>query len=670
MAKTKTIDKVLKGHREYDMFDMMQQAETPLDLDFIIDTPGKAEAVLPLLQGVEFLSLDTEGTGLNPGPDDLTLDNDTALWQVSDLFAGFSFAISGTQAWYVPTRHYQARVLDRMWVRRLMDACLSARKIRMHNARHDLKVLCGYYHQDVYDQMRIRDSLVGIHTLFQSEEGADKSKRNQLGLKKLARQILNRNAGEFDGDWLGPKILRAPIELLARYAADDAINTFLIGEWADSETTAQGTAPYLEEVGFPLIQPLARAHRYGIALDRDKLKEFKRQSEEKMAELHQQLCDAAGGLVNPNSGFDMDRLIYDTLKMPQVGERNDKGLRPLAAEDLKEVIETAQLMNKLDIQQFDDASLKYISNYQEFQSLSTIHGTFIVSLLDKSAKDGRIYPTIKQTGTVSGRAASTDPNGQNIVTGRKALIAGLNLDIRSCFMPDEGCCFITLDESALEMRILAHFSEETALVDSLHKPKKEGGDPHQAAADQVSKATGKLLTRDAAKTVQFGIVYGMSEHGLSLKLCISIQDAKDLIAAYYAGMPMVRSWKDMVEAEIRKTGTVRTLLNRIRRTELHRNKNRTVVDGAIRSVLNSKIQGSGADIINSAIVKIHYNEEFQRLGARIALQVHDELLTNCPIANADRAEKIMRFYMENPFGNRHLKVPLCVEGGHGPHWAH
>jgi DNA polymerase-1 len=135
-------------------------------------------------------------------------------------------------------------------------------------------------------------------------------------------------------------------------------------------------------------------------------------------------------------------------------------------------------------------------------------------------------------------------------------------------------------------------------------------------------------------------------------------------------MPHVRRWKEALELQIRRTGQVHSLLGRIRRTELHRHSNRTVVEGAIRSMINTQIQGSAADIINSAMVHTHYNEDFKRSGARICLQVHDELLTNCPAATAERAMQIKSFYMRNPFPDFHLKVPLIVEGGVSNRWSH
>ena len=493
-----------KGHREMDLFDLMIQNDesAQVDLDFLVDTPEKAQAVLDKLIGAKYISLDTEGTGLEPGPDDLSLDNDLALERVpGDLFAGFSFAISPTDAWYVPTRHYQARVLDRKWVRALLDAVLAVPRIRMHHAYHDLKVLWNFYGEEIYDRLHIRDSLVGCHTLFQSEEGADKTKRNQLGLKKLARQILNRDAGDFDSQWLGTKILRAPMADLAKYAREDAINTYLIGDWTDTETELQGTANYLENVGYPLIPVIAKAHYHGISVNRDLLHTYRMQAAEKLEEMTCHLREAAGIDINPKSDRDMDRLIYDVLGMPQVGDRRDDGLRPLAAEDLKDVLATVELQKKLGIRGYDDERVKYVEEYLEYQGLQKLYGSFILPLLEKSARDSRIYPRLLQTGTVSGRFASADPNGQNMPSGRKANIAGLHLDIRAVFMPDPGCVFITLDEGALEVRVLAHFCGEPSLVEALHLPKNQGGDPHQAAVDTIYKNTGIQITRDAAKCV-------------------------------------------------------------------------------------------------------------------------------------------------------------------------
>ena len=460
------------------------------------------------------------------------------------------------------------------------------------------------------------------------------------------------------------------MEDLATYAREDAINTFLLGQWAERETYIQGTDHYLTEVGYPLIPILARAHYHGIAVDRDLLSSYKRQAESKMAEMVQELRDRAGEDINPNSGRDMDWFIYDMLGMPQVGDRGEDGNRPLSAEDLRDVVACAKLMRQECIRYYDDDQVKFVDEYLEYQSLAKIYGSFIVSLLDKSARDGRIYPILKQTGTISGRMASERPNGQNIVTGRKAKVAGLNLDIRAVFMPDPGCVFITLDEGALEVRVLAHFCGEPALIEALHLPKNAGGDPHQAASDKIFAETGIRIIRDDAKTIQFGIIYGMSEHGLSLKLGITKKAALDLIDAYFRGMPCVKTWKEGLEQQIRRTGEVRSLLGRIRKTELHRSSSKNIVEAVIRSMINTAIQGSAADIVNSATVRTHYNEDFQRCGARICLQVHDELLTNCPEATAERAMEIKSFYMRNPFPDFHLRVPLVCEGGISKYWEH
>ena len=181
------------------MFDLMIAGDESrqTQIEWIIDTPDKAQQLLPRLLGAQALALDTEGTGLEPGHEDLTVPIDKALDTFgNDLFAGFSIATSSNEAWYVPTRHYQARCLSEPWVRRLLDGALLCPKIYMHHSYHDLKVLNGYYHEEVHARVRlIVDTLPACHTLFQGEEiGTDKKSRNVLGLKKLARQISESRA--------------------------------------------------------------------------------------------------------------------------------------------------------------------------------------------------------------------------------------------------------------------------------------------------------------------------------------------------------------------------------------------------------------------------------------------------------------------------------------------
>lgn len=999
--------------KQIDLLDLIEREVNgkPLASPYVVDSAAKLAPILYSLKRADVVSLDTETTGLKPR--DFSFDmsaEDALLANPDDLFVGFSFALQQGDkviGWYVPIRHYSAAVLAEHEFRQLLDAILAVPKIYMHNAAFENRVLGNYYREPVWNTrgLNILDTLVEIHTLFQAENESNIS----LGLKNLVLKLFNYKMRDFPKEWEGPNILRAPMDQISSYAIDDAIGTFWLGTWAETETALAGTDKFCKEVARPLIHILSDIHYHGVRLDRDKLEEMSESALQDMNEIVELLQSCGGKSLNISSPQQMEVFLYDVLKLPLVHARTKTGQRTTGADAIKDSLHCARLLN------FPSETIEIVQAYSDYVALAKLYSSFLKPLYEKSKQSGRVHPTVLQTGATSGRISMRDPNGMNIPSERKSLIRNKFYNVRGVFLPDEGHTFIVRDESGLEMRILAHVTGEPTLIKALHLSKAEGGDPHLATAMQVfsfshedwekwtaikldesgkkmldesgeaipvdpmayreanskrmkakcfhpdvevltpkgwvripeldkntlvlqavpgdlhvsfewayptevyttKHPSGKLVkltdswvdtmvtedhrmlvyntnslgpkvmtpmemktstaivanagfledgvtghldsislciaayfnkaykcvkndkgtlglsvaknvknflglvdrlnlqvkeTRDTlvtyytlnkaasdfiydtlgeekhlpwswlsydintrkfildqlrewrgrkavhtnaytiiylrdkisadvvlalaatsglkcfiqesehevgtweahilntdlsktrhlvkevveftdevaclsvpssfvltrfnglpmvtGQTINFGTIYGMGPAKLASSLGCTLDEAKMFISLFFEKMPYVSRWFSDMEKTIKDTGKIKTILGRIRRTQLHKSHDSGIVAGAIRSLRNANIQGSAFDVVASAMVKIQAHPEFQAVGAKMLLQVHDELVITTPIEHAERIDQIVAFYMQNPFDGWHLKVPLMTDGGITNSWSH
>lgn len=676
----------MPGTHQLDFIDPVLRQAPPLDMRELICTKEKAFEVLELIETSQEIGFDTETTGLCIRPWDYRRSVDDYIWSSNlDIMTGFSVAVRRKEkdpiGWYLPVYHRSFPCLPYEVWKQVLDACIACRKLYMHNAAFDVQVLSCVYEKDmgrVLSPDRIYDTLISIHTLLQGEESADKRQRNILGLKKLCRKLLNKRMKDFDTLWVGENALVVDIEQMAKYASDDAVGVMMLSDWAKEETKQHGTDDYLKKVGFPMLQILSDIHNRGVRVDRRRLAEMQEQVREKIHRIELNIQHLGGRGLNIRSGPQMENFFYEKIGIAQTVKRSKTGRRKVSAEALEGSLSIALKQPE----SYNEEVVFAIQQYLDHVALTKTDGHFLTKLLRMSERDGRVYPWTNQTGTVSARFSSRDPNIQQMPS-RRTQIAGLNLNIRSCFLPDEDETFIVWDESGLEMRILAHYTKDPVLIETFHLPKDEGGDPHAATGcliEGITREQWEILRvedpqtanriRNEAKAINFGIIYGRGAEAIGAELGMTREEAAEFIANYFEKFPSVKNWLDSIETEVLQTGYVKTLLGRYRRTSLHRSLNRGYVAGAIRSLRNGKIQGSAADIINTAMVRTHYDQRFQITGARILFQVHDEIVLSAPRDSAEEAAHIVRYYMENPFPDLRLLVPLCAEGGVVDTWAH
>ncbi|HEX8438768.1 DNA polymerase, partial [Archangium sp.] len=296
----------------------------------------------------------------------------------------------------------------------------------------------------------------------------------------------------------------------------------------------------------------------------------------------------------------------------------------------------------------------------EYRSLSKLKSTYLDTLPDLVAKDGRIHTTYHQAATATGRLSSSDPNLQNI-----PIRTELGMEIRRAFIAEEGHQLVSADYSQVELRLLAHIAEDPVLIDAFARDE----DIHSRTAAEIFGVAQDQVTRDqrrVAKTVNFGIAYGLSPHGLSTRLNIPQEEARDIIERYFTRYAGIKRYLDETVREARTKGYVETLFGRRRPMADLNAKNRQVVQAAERAAINMPIQGTAADLMKKAMLAVEAELEKKRLRTRMLLQVHDELLFESPDAEVDTVKELSRRCMSAVMT---LKVPLKVEVGAGKTWA-
>ena len=396
-----------------------------------------------------------------------------------------------------------------------------------------------------------------------------------------------------------------------------------------------------ERIELPLCRVLAQMEHDGILVDRTALHDFGQMLSARIADCERIIFDAAGGEFNINSTKQLGTLLFEQLGLPPV-KKTKNGYSTNA-----DVL--AQLRDRHPI----------IPAIMDYRMLTKLNSTYAEGLQKVIADDGRIHTTFQNTVTATGRLSSTDPNLQNIPVRTE-----LGSEIRKMFVPREGFVLVDADYSQIELRVLAHIAEDKAMQDAF----RSGEDFHAVTASQVfgvplSEVT--PLMRRNAKAVNFGIVYGISEFSLAQDIGVSRYEAKAYIESYLRKYPGVRDYMHNIVDTARTQGYVETMLHRRRYIPEIKSTNFNIRSGAERIALNTPIQGTAADIIKLAMVRVFRALEAEALQARLVLQVHDELIVECPAFEAPRVMELVTREMEQAV---QLDVPLVAEAKMGESW--
>ena len=399
-----------------------------------------------------------------------------------------------------------------------------------------------------------------------------------------------------------------------------------------------------EAIELPLAGVLAEMERTGIRVDPQALEKMSHSMEQEVRRLEKEIWKLAGSEFNVNSPAQLAEILFDRLNL-QVPSRRGRGkVRSTAAEILEELSDQHELPQK-------------VIEYREIAKLKSTYVDALPKLIHPDS--GRLHTSYSQTGTATGRLSSSDPNLQNI-----PIRSELGREIRAAFVAEPGKVLLSADYSQIELRIMAHFSQDPVLVQAF----RDGEDIHARTAQEVF-GVGPMAQsaehRRAAKAINFGIIYGLSAFGLARQLGIAQKEAAQFINAYFTRYRGVKDYLDRVLVETRKTEIAKTLFGRIRPISEINSPQMQLRSFAERTALNSPLQGTAADIIKLAMISIDKRLRLERFAARMILQVHDELLFEAPTKEIDSLGKLVREEME---GVHKLAVPLVVEVGTGPNW--
>lgn len=399
-----------------------------------------------------------------------------------------------------------------------------------------------------------------------------------------------------------------------------------------------------DEIDLPLMPVLLRMEQAGVRIDTARLAELSSEMEAMLAKLTDEIYALAGMPFNINSPKQLGEVLFERLGLQPQGKTS----------------KTKAYSTSADVLEALAASHPVAAKILEYRQLAKLKGTYVDALPQLiSPQDGRLHTTFNPAGAATGRLSSTDPNLQNIPVRTE-----LGREIRSCFIPEPGWVLLSADYSQIELRLLAHFSSDAALVDAF----RHNEDIHTRTASEIHGVPPLMVTpemRRAAKAVNFGIVYGQTPFGLAQQLGISQDEARLYIQKYFERYPGVRIWIDRTIEEVRERGYTLTLWGRRRPIPDIASKNPNARAFAERTAVNTPLQGTAADLMRKAMIVVDAELRQRGWRSRLLLQVHDELVLECPPEELGEARDMLRRAME---GVEKLTVPLLVETAAGPNW--
>ena len=587
----------------------------------LVETEEQLLSLIQLLEGAKIISLDTETTSTNA---------------IEAQLVGLSFAIEEHKAYYIPVPedNNEAQKI----VEKFRPIYENADTVKVgQNIKYDLEVLRNY---DVYLQGPLFDTMVA-HYLLQPEQ--------YHNMDFMAEVYLNYNTVHID-ELIGPKgktqkSMRelAPNEVYA-YACEDADITLQLKNVLEPKLKEVGVDQLFHEVEMPLIPVLAEMECNGVRIDTAALKETSEVFTQRMLQLEQDIYQAAGKTFNVASPKQVGDILFGEMKIV----------------DKPKKTKTGQYVTSEEVLQTLRAKHPIVAHILDYRALKKLLGTYVDALPKLiNPRTGHIHTSFNQAVTATGRLSSSDPNLQNIpVRGEDGK------EIRKCFIPEEGCKFFSADYSQIELRVMAHLSKDANMLEAF----REGYDIHAATAAKIYDKPVSEVTRDErtkAKRANFGIIYGITVFGLADRLNIERAEAKQLIDGYFKMFPQVRDYMEQAKDTAKAQGWVETFFHRRRYLPDINSGNATVRGIAERNAINAPIQGSAADIIKVAMVRIFQRFKRENVRSKMILQVHDEL--NFSVLPTEK-EQVERIVMEEMQAAYPLDVPLVADGGWGNNW--
>lgn len=598
-----------------------QTIETTPHEYHLVQTEADIQALVTLLSAADVISLDTETTSTNA---------------IDAQLVGLSFAVEEKKAYYVPVPE-QANEAQNI-VDKFKDIYENPNTLKVgQNIKYDLEVLRNY---GIMLQGPLFDTMIA-HYLLQPEL------RHNMDF--MAEVYLNYETVHIDA-LIGAKgktqkNMRelTPSEVYA-YACEDADITLQLKNVLQPKLVEAGVERLFNEVEMPLIPVLAEMECNGVRIDTAALKETSQVFTERMLQLEQEIYQAAGKTFNVASPKQVGDILFGEMKII----------------DKPKKTKTGQYVTSEEVLQTLRAKHPIVAHILDYRALKKLLGTYVDALPKLiNPRTGHIHTSFNQAVTATGRLSSSDPNLQNIpVRGEDGK------EIRKCFIPEEGCEFFSADYSQIELRVMAHLSQDANMLDAF----REGYDIHAATAAKIYDKPVSEVTRDErtkAKRANFGIIYGITVFGLADRLNIERAEAKQLIDGYFKMFPQVRDYMEQAKETAKANGYVETFFHRRRYLPDINSSNATVRGIAERNAINAPIQGSAADIIKVAMVRIFQRFQRENIRSKMILQVHDEL--NFSVLPTEK-EQVERIVMEEMQAAYPLDVPLVADGGWGNNW--
>ena len=587
----------------------------------LIENEDDARKLCDFFLTKQFVSLDTETTSTN------TMDAE---------LVGLSFAVDEKEAFYVPVPANREEALQIVNIFKPLYENPEILKIGQ-NIKYDLEVLCNY---GIELKGPLWDTMIA-HYLIQPEL--------RHNMDYMAEVYLNYQTIHID-ELIGPKGKQqrsmrdlSPAEVY-EYAAEDADITLRLKNVLEPKLKEAGVEQLFYDIEMPLVRVLAEMEMNGVCLDTASLQETSKIFTNRMLELESRIYELAGEPFNIASPKQVGDILFGKMKIIDKPKKTKTGQYVTSEEVLQ------QLKHKSEI----------VEDILEHRGLKKLLGTYIDTLPHLiNKRTGHIHTSFNQTITATGRLSSSDPNLQNIpIRGEDGK------EIRKAFIPEPGCLFFSADYSQIELRVMAHLSGDEHMLEVF----REGKDLHAATAATIYKKDISEVTRDErtkSKRANFGIIYGITVFGLAERLDISRDESKQLIDGFFQTFPQVHDYMEASKQLARERGYAETVFHRRRYLPDINSRNATVRNFAERNAINAPIQGSAADIIKVAMIRIYERFKAEGIRSKMILQVHDELNFSVFPDEKERVEHIVLEEMQNAY---QLKVPLIADCGWGDNW--
>ncbi|MCD6450995.1 MAG: DNA polymerase I [Acidobacteria bacterium] len=573
----------------------------------------------------------------------LVVDTETtALSPMSAELIGISFAIKEREAYYLPLLELSDFTLDEAL--RMVKPILEDPKIRKigQNIKYDLIVFKNYGIELSGIEF---DTMVASYLLNPSrrQHNLDSIALEYLNYKKIpTKSLIGKGKKQIS-------MSEVPLTEVAEYACEDADITLRLRNYLEPRLKTLSLWNLFTEIEMPLVRVLAIMEMNGVSLDVPKLAELSQKLAKELYELELKIYELSGEKFNINSPQQLSHILFEKLKI-----HKELGIRKGMKKTKTGYSTDSSVLNNLSAHPL----VKLILNYRE---LSKLKSTYIDALPKMiNPKTGRIHTSYNQTVTATGRLSSSEPNLQNI-----PIRSEIGKEIRKAFIPrDKGWLLLSADYSQIELRIVAHLSEDPLLIEAF----RAGEDIHRKTASVIFGVPMNEVTkemRSRAKAINFGIIYGMGPQRLAAETGLSLEEAKRFIETYFEKHPKVHFFIEKTIADARERGYVTTLLGRRRLIPEIRSSTPYIRASAENIAINTPIQGTAADLIKRAMVKIQEEIEKRELKTKMIIQIHDELLFEVPEGELDEAKKLIKEEME---GVMELLVPIVVDIGVGRNW--